>query len=580
MPGQTPIGALRNSDKSIAELTRLYCSYLEQEKQYWQHLDQQHCSNWADSVELSVAKWPEHIAITEVETGKSYSYLQLNTAANQVAIFISREINESQVGVYLDNSFAFLAIVLGLAKAGKLAILFNPRETLKGVTRLAERSQISTVISQQAIYQLTQIQPELLFREPQAQGFSRQHRCHIKLSDPAAVIFTSGTSGLSKPALFSHKRLIGAGIAWSLRTGMSEQESCYITLPLCHGNGLAVALSAVLTSGGRAVIRKRFSVSNFWQDIRSHQCSSMVYIGELWRYLLNQPAAQDDRQHGLKVLFGNGLNTQLWQQVVARFGVEHIVEHFGATEMPAGALTNWTGRAGYCGFIPQEFNAAEQIRLVDESGNPREQGEALFLIPEGQYRGYLDPSLDKDKLWPDLLTCGDLWWRSGDLLKRTDKHFYSFVDRLGDSYRWKGENVSASEVEAVIRKTGYFEEVVVYGIPVPLQSGKVGMCSLLPKKTVNLDKNLLKRLLSELRQELADYAIPHFIRRSDAEHQVTSTLKITKNTLAKEGISLENTPIFVLSQGQYQTLTKEMFAGLEQGQLPIGFLPGQTKVEQ
>nr|VFK63653.1 MAG: fatty-acyl-CoA synthase/solute carrier family protein 27 (fatty acid transporter), member 2 [Candidatus Kentron sp. TC] len=146
--------------------------------------------------------------------------------------------------------------------------------------------------------------------------------------------------------------MIGAGLAWSLRTYMEGRDRCYITLPLCHGNALAVAFSACSMVGASAVIRKKFSARNFLPDIRRFQCTSMVYIGELWRYLLNTPPRADDAGHSLRTIFGNGLEGPLWELATKRFGITHVVEHFGTTEMPAGALINWTGRPGYCGFIP------------------------------------------------------------------------------------------------------------------------------------------------------------------------------------------------------------------------------------
>ena len=177
---------------------------------------------------------------------------------------------------------------------------------------------------------------------------------------------------------------------------------------LCHGNALAVAFSSCLMAGATAVIREGFSVSNFLPDIRRFQCTSMVYIGELWRYLLSTARRPDDGDHTLGTIFGNGLAASLWGPVTERFGITHVVEHFGATEMPAGALTNWTGRPGYCGFIPAGHPESGDVLLVDESGQEVPHGvagEAMFKTPDNRYRGYLAPALDNGKLWrnPRLL---------------------------------------------------------------------------------------------------------------------------------------------------------------------------------
>ena len=201
------------------------------------------------------------------------------------------------------------------------------------------------------------------------------------LESAAFVIFTSGTSGPSKPALFSHRRMLGAGIAWSIRTGMTSNDRCYITLPLCHGNALAVAFFSVISSGGIAILREKLSVSHFWKDIRTFDCTNMVHIGELWRYLINVSEQPNDFQNPLEVIFGNGLKTDIWRRLLNRFCILHIIEHFGATEMPAGALTNWTDRPGFCGFIPKDCADNKEIILIDENNQEVSDGcpgQALF----------------------------------------------------------------------------------------------------------------------------------------------------------------------------------------------------------
>ncbi|NEO67371.1 MAG: AMP-binding protein [Moorea sp. SIO4G2] len=336
-------------------------------------------------------------------------------------------------------------------------------------------------------------------------------------------------------------------------------------MPLYHGNGLAVAFSSCLEAGACAVVRDKFSVGAFLTDVRTYNCDSVVYIGELWRYLSNSPQQPEDAKNPLGVIFGNGLTSPLWEQVIERFGIEKVVEHYGATEMPASALTNWTGRPGYCGFIPPDHPDANNVALVNEQGKvvaPGEVGEAVLRVPGNFYRGYLDPKLDEDKLWRNLFEPGDLWWRSGDLLCRDADGFFMFVDRMGDSFRWKGENVSCVEVEEAILSTGKVREAVVYGVPIPGASGKVGMASILPIESLD-EGETLDDFLTHLQELLSPYAIPHIIRLVDRHHETTSTMKIIKAHLQTEGFKqIEKYPHFALRQGRYVRLKRDCISVL------------------
>jgi len=285
----------------------------------------------------------------------------------------------------------------------------------------------------------------------------------------------------------------------------------------------------------------------------------MVHIGELWRYLLNR--YKDNPNKYLKVIFGNGLNKSLWESVVKQFKIDHVVEHFGATEMPAGALINWFDVVGYCGYLPPYDPKLNEMVLVDEnykSVKYGEYGEALFLVPSGEYRGYLDSTLDESKLYRKLFTDNDLWWKSGDLLQSHENGFYTFIERLGDTFRYKGENVACVDVEEAIRKSIDVKEVVVYGITLPKLDGKIGMASLVMN---NEDyRCILQELYEKLKEELASYAIPYFIKISKELHQTTSTLKIQKKHLADQGIKKYNeSEHFVLIDGKYHTLDQNLY---------------------
>ncbi len=549
-----------------------YNKYANYESKRWEDLAKQNVNSWADVWEKSVDKYSYRSIVQEVGSISPWSYQDIDRAADKIADW-AISFNQKYIGVHQNNSAIFLATVLGLAKAGVVAVLFNVRESAQKLSTLANNSGVKITIGK-PIPSVETYEPNLILENPWPGRFCAKHRHQVTINDPVVIIFTSGTSGCSKPALFSHRRMIGAGIAWSLRTGMSSESKCYITLPLYHGNGLAVAFSSCVEAGACAIVRDRFSVRAFLQDVRNYNCDSVVYIGELWRYLSSSPQQPDDAENPLRVIFGNGLTSPLWENIIARFGIEKVVEHYGATEMPASALTNWTGKPGYCGLIPPNHPDAKNVVLVNEQGKPvstGEVGEALLRVPGNIYRGYLDSKLDENKVWRDLFEPGSLWWRSGDLLCRDADGFFMFVDRMGDTFRWKGENVACVEVEEAILSTGKVAEAVVYGVPLPGASGKAGMASVLPIEPL-VEGDVMDDLLTQLQELLPPYAIPHIVRLVNRHHETTSTMKIIKAHLQAEGFKqIDKYPHFILLKGEYVGLTSDRLSALESGKLTLGF---------
>lgn len=561
------IEKIKSNNAKSEGLRKLYEEMEANEASIWQIVEAKNVTNWVEIFQERAKEYADSIVVKEVETKKCYTYSDLDRASDQICNFILSKSKSDSIGINYPNSFLFLAALIGINKAGRLAVLFNHREPSARLVELAKRSGVDEVFGNSIDGCVKWDIEEAITL---ADGLEKKFDVHsTTLEDAAFVIFTSGTSGPSKPALFSHRRMIGAGVAWSLRTAMDENDSCYISLPLFHGNGLAVAFSSVVFVGANAVLRQKFSVSSFWEDVNTYECTHMVYIGELWRYLLNRYKDGENPNSSLKVIFGNGLTKNLWEDVIEHFGIEHVVEHFGATEMPAGALTNWFDIPGFCGYIPPQDERNKMMVLVDENFNvvPDEvPGEALFKVESGHYRGYLDPSLDEAKLVRNLFKEGDLWWRSGDLLKRNSDGFYIFVDRLGDTYRYKGENVACSDVEEAIRQIGEFEEVVVYGIELPGIDGKIGVASLVPAK--KWSPNILPSFLTEMRKRVADHALPYFIKVVNEKHQTTSTLKIQKSRLSKEGLKgFKEGCCYVLLDGVYTPMDDEIYNKLNNGTL-------------
>ncbi|WP_156898093.1 AMP-binding protein [Methylocapsa acidiphila] len=542
--------------KPSAKLPEAYGALSQLESSRWRELV--NIRSWADRWDMAVEAHPYDVAVEEVE-GRRWTWEELDDAANRIGAWAAST-GRARIGLRGEGA-EYLAAVVGLTKAGVEAALLSDRDPPELSASRARLAGVDIVIgspspgatgdSFQSILSMSQ------------GGISSSARESVKLDDTALVIFTSGTSGRVKAARFSHKRLVGAGVAWGLRTGIRRDDRCYISLPLNHGNGLAVAFGACVEIGATAVIRAKFSASAFLDDVRRYRCTSMVYIGELWRLLDRIPRLESDRDTPLRIAFGNGLRRDLWRKTVERFGLTHVVEHYGATEMPAGALTNWTGRPGACGYVPPDHPDADEVVLIDESGCPvaaEESGELLLRVAEGKYDGYLDADLNEAKIWRNLFASGDMWWRSGDVLRRDAEGFFEFVDRLGDSFRWKGENHSSVEVEEALLATGLVLEAAVVGVPIPGHDGKVGLASILSAS--DFDPDLL---LEQLRMRLPSTAIPCFLRLSDASHALTATLKKMKSDLAEKGPGGLPGIWLVLHQGRYLPLNEMRLRAVKEG---------------
>jgi fatty-acyl-CoA synthase len=551
---------LANAPIDFTRLALTYQEIQDGESARWKALDAVGVSSWADVFEVAADTHPERLAVIQTSDGRAWTYADLDRAADRIA-FWAKSNDEPSVALRRENSFAFLAAAIGLAKAGVLAVLINEREPDERAAALATAAGAATTLGNSLPGLTAAPSIETLIDGPHIGRFPAALRNRKNLDDPCWIIFTSGTSGRSKGARFSHRRMIGAGIAWSLRAGLKSSDRCYTPLPLCHGNAMAIAFSSCVTVGAAIVLRERFSARSFIGDIRTHSCTAAVYIGELWRYLDAIPVDAGDADAGLRIIFGNGLGRELWARTIRRYGITNIVEHYGATELPAAALTNWTGRPGYCGFIPPEHPDHADVALVDSDGRrvpSGETGEILMRVKSGAYHGYVDPRDDAAKLYRDLFEPGDLWWRSGDLLTLDAHGFFAFIERTGDGFRWKGENVAACDVEEAIRETGLVGDVAVFGVTVPNHDGKAGMASIVTVRHGGLPD--LAALGTALRAALPPYAVPRFLRIRWQAHPTTATLKIAKANLARDAFeNLGQDPVFILDGDRYVPMTRDMF---------------------
>ena len=418
-----------------------------------------------------------------------------------------------------------------------------------------------------------------------AECLTEADRAAASLADRALYIYTSGTTGLPKAAVVSHYRLMQWSHWFAGMMDITPADRLYDCLPMYHSVGGVVATGATLVGGGTVIVRERFSASRFWQDVREERCTIFQYIGELCRYLVNSPPAPgEETAHNLRLACGNGLRADVWKEFQSRFRIPDILEYYAATE-GTFSLYNCEGRVGSIGRIPPFLSHRYPVALVqcdpstgtpvrDAQGRcircpPGEPGEAIGRIAAAsnaagaQFEGYADPEATGRKVLQDVFEPGDAWYRTGDLMSRDKEGFYYFVDRIGDTFRWKGENVSTTEVAAIIASCRGIADVAVYGVAVPGTEGRAGMAAV-----VTTPEFELAAFRREVTGKLPDYARPVFLRIVPAL-DVTGTFKLKKQELAAQGFDpgrisdplyLDHAPL-----GRYAQLEAELYQRILQG---------------
>jgi fatty-acyl-CoA synthase len=371
--------------------------------------------------------------------------------------------------------------------------------------------------------------------------------------DRCLYIYTSGTTGMPKAANINHYRVIAAMVAFAAAMGAGRRDRMYDCLPLYHTVGGVIALGAGLIGGGSVYIAERFSARQFWDEVVDNDCTLFQYIGELCRYLVNAPPHPKEGRSRLRLACGNGLRPDVWEPFRRRFGIREIREFYAATEGNA-VMFNLDGTPGAIGRCPRWLKPMfpmVNVRLVDGEESlaavlrgadgfavpcaPGEVGELISEIvfdpmkPGQRFDGYADRASTEAKIMRDVFRPGDMWFRSADLVRRNRRGHFFFVDRLGDTFRWKGENVSTAEVAEIIDAGGFVQEAAAFGVAVPGCDGKAGMVAVVPGTDFSLEA-----LWRHVQARLPSYARPLFVRLQ-AEIDATSTFKQRKLTLQREG---------------------------------------------
>ena len=402
----------------------------------------------------------------------------------------------------------------------------------------------------------------------------------------AIKMFTSGTTGMPKAAKVTHVRAQNylRGIGTGAKSG--PKDRMMMVLPLYHATGGLVGVGCVLTHGGAVIVQPKFSATKFWDEAIRHGATQFTYVGELCRFLLSTPAHPLERQHNIRWAIGNGLRKEVWEGFTQRFNIPHIIEFYGATEGNV-SLINVDGPPGAVGRVPDylkfKFNV-DIIRFdVDTEENPRgadgfciraddeEIGEVIGEIrnddPRFRFDGYQNESATKKKILRNVFKKDDAWFRTGDLMKRDKLGYYYFMDRVGDTYRWKAENVATGEVASILSKYEGVTQANVYGVEVPGYDGRAGMAAIVSEKEPDL-----KKLMELLKAELPAFAQPVFLRLSK-ESDTTSTFKFKKTNLVKAGYNPANIsePLYYAdsSSGQFKKLDKAAFKKINSGDIRL-----------
>jgi fatty-acyl-CoA synthase len=383
-----------------------------------------------------------------------------------------------------------------------------------------------------------------------SEAISEGERRAVGIEDLALYIYTSGTTGLPKAAKVSHARMMQWSHWFAGMMEVTQADRMYNCLPMYHSVGGVQAPGAMLVAGGSVAIREKFSASQFWGDVVRWDCTIFQYIGELCRYLLHAAPSADEARHRIRLACGNGLAAEVWERFQERFHIPRILEFYAATEGNV-SLFNVQGRPGAIGHIPpylaHRFSPA-LVRFDVEAGEPardarglcircgtNEAGEALGKVRDdaasvgSRFDGYTTEQDSDRRILRDVFERGDAWFRTGDLIRRDEKGFYYFVDRVGDTFRRKGENVATSEVAAALCEFAGVRHANVYGVAVPGTEGRVGMAAIVTDGELDL-----AGLRSHLEGRLPAYARPMFLRISE-EAEMTGTFKYSKRELVRQG---------------------------------------------
>jgi fatty-acyl-CoA synthase len=516
------------------------------------------------------------------------------------------------VCLLMTNRPEYFAVWLGITSVGVVVSLLNTNlvgASLAHCIRIVAPKQI--IASTEFVDTLTEILPRLepslsvwthgdvdaTFPRPTRDivqdiaryagaSLSPSERREVAIDDLALYIYTSGTTGLPKAARVSHGRAMQWSHWFAGMMDVQPADRMYNCLPMYHSVGGVQAIGAMLVAGGSVVIRERFSASQFMHDVVRWDCTLFQYIGELCRYLMHAEISPDESQHRIRLACGNGMAAEVWNPFKERFHIPQILEFYAATEGSV-SLFNIQGKSGAIGHIPSylahrfspllvetDIEAGEPIR--NEEGfcvrcGPGQIGEALGKVADDpsnvstRFEGYTSTEASEKKILRNVLSAGDAWFRTGDLMRKDEKGYFYFVDRIGDTFRRKGENVATSEVAEVICDFPGIQHANVYGVTVPGVEGRVGMATLVADGKLDL-----AAFRAHLASCLPAYAMPVFLRvRGHVD--LTGTFKYSKTELVREGYNPDASQdsLYFDHANGFVSLKKDLYQRIQDGEFRL-----------
>jgi len=559
-----------------------------------------------DDIEEAVDRFPDNVAVEDER--RSLTYREFDGLANRFGHWArGRNLKRGDtVALVMLNRVEYLAAWIGFSKVGVATALINTNLSGHALAHCLAISGASQVITDEACWHQIEDARGLTDRnlmlwvlglaeseetsarrglDKPLQGASSVRppvsgRAGLNNRSTALYIYTSGTTGLPKAARVPHSRARTYMRAFAGCTAATDKDVTFNVLPLYHSTGGLVGVGPALLNGGRLVIRRKFSANAFWPDVKASGATLFVYIGELCRYLVNCPEHEDERGHRLRLAYGNGLRPDVWPDFKARFAIPEILEFYGSTEGNVSVF-NFDGKAGSIGRVPWFVKGRINIRLIqldEETGDPvrgsdglcrltgvGQTGEAIGAIGDDirhDFSGYADKAASQKKILTDVFARGDRWFRTGDLMRQDGDGYLYFIDRLGDTFRWKGENVSTSEIEQRLAEAPGVREVIAYGVPVPGQEGKAGMVALIVDGKFDV-----AGFAAVVEAELPFYARPVFVRLIKAA-DTTGTFKYRKTDLVADGFDPAKTgPQTYVRGGKagYQRLTAKALTAVLDG---------------
>jgi fatty-acyl-CoA synthase len=551
----------------------------------------------SEVIEESAVTRPDAPALlSEVE---SLTYSELAGETNRYSRWALEHLAKGDVVcLIMPNRPQYVAIWLGISRVGGIVALINANLTGASLAHAIAVATPKHVIVAAELEQTLRgaIPRSVLFKiwldEPSGNKLARYsgepllpaERRPVSIHDTALLIYTSGTTGLPKAAKVTHHRIL----QWSLWfAGLGDYQASdrmYNCLPMYHSVGGIVAIGSVLAAGGSVFIAEKFSASRFWPDVVGSECTLFQYVGELCRYLVNAPPSPGERGHRLRLCCGNGLRADIWTKFKHRFNIPQIIEFYAASE-GTFSLFNIEDEPGAIGHVPPflaprfpamivRYDPEREQPYRDEGGRCircriNEVGEALGRIGRGgnaetRFDGYINAAETEQKILRNVFEPGDAWYRTGDLMRMDERGFIYFVDRIGDTFRWKGENVSTLQVAEALSSCRGVKDITVYGVSVPGADGRAGMAAI----AVDESTFALQEFRSLGKERLPSYARPLFVRLCGAI-DMTETFKPKKQALAREGFNPKATsePIYVADAAAdaYVRLDEALYNNIQTG---------------